>query len=151
MCRLVQQTKLSASAKSLALIRPKKVLALDVEPHPGWTPDQQVKIDQYVQQEQLFAERDRTPLEAPRFQAWYRYLCDESDCRGHRQGVLDWELIALQRMRLSHLDDTAAVREVRAKFLDMMCAPERSPAFFVGNQAKRASVFSVLGVFYPKR
>ena len=151
MCRLVTQTKMSAAAKSLALVRPRQVLALDVEPHPGWTPDQQAKIDQYVRQERLFAEQNRTPLEAPRFKAWYRYRCHDVDCRGHRQGVLDWELIALQRMRLAHLDDAAAIQEIRAKFLDLMCGRDRMPAFFVGNQAKHASVFSVLGVFYPKR
>lgn len=151
MCRLVAQTKALPSAKSLALVRPRIVTGLDVAPHPGWTDDQQAKIDQYVNQEQLFAERDRTPLEAPRFQAWYRYRCAEPECRGHRQGVLDWELVALQRQRLAHFDDERAVQEIRAKYLDMMCAPHRVPAFYVGNQAKRASVFSVLGVYYPLR
>jgi hypothetical protein len=31
----------------------------------------------------------------------------------------------------------------------MMCDPRRDTAFYVGNQAKRAHVFSVLGVYYP--
>jgi hypothetical protein len=150
MCSLFQNCKRSASAKSLALVRPRKVLSLDIEQHPGWTPDQQNKIDQYVTQEQLFQERDRTPLEAPRFQARYRYLCQESNCNGHRQGVLDWEFVALQR-RLRDLDDELAMQQLRSRFFDMMCAGKRAPAFYVGNQAKRAHVFSVLGVYYPER
>jgi hypothetical protein len=32
-----------------------------------------------------------------------------------------------------------------------MCATDREIAFYVGNQAKRPRVFSVLGVYYPKR
>jgi hypothetical protein len=152
MCRLIAGARTSSvRAKSLALIAPRVVEGLDIALHPGWTRDQQAKIDQYVLQERLGDERDRTPLQAPRFQAWYRYRCAESGCSGHRQGVLDWELVALQRQRLAHLDDAAAEIAIRQKFLSMMCAPHRAPAFYVGNQAKRANVFSVLGVYYPKR
>jgi hypothetical protein len=32
-----------------------------------------------------------------------------------------------------------------------MCAADRDVAFFVGNQAKHPGVFSVLGVYWPKR
>ncbi len=151
MCRLVAGGRKSARSKSLALIAAREVQDLIVEPHPGWTPEQQAKIDQYVLQERLGDERDRTPLQAPRFRAAYRYRCGEQGCKGHRQGVLDWELVALQRNQLAHLDDAAAVDAIRAKFLSMMCAPNRVPAFYVGNQAKRAHVFSVLGVYYPPR
>jgi len=150
MCRLNDQVRSSPAAKSLALVRPREVLDLEVNPHPGWTKQQQQKIDQYVQQEQLFAERDRTPLQAPRFQAHYRYRCHDQGCKGHRQGLLDWEFVALQR-RLAHLDSDRAGEQLRKKFLDMMCAPDRSPAFYVGNQAKRPHVFSVVGVYYPHR
>jgi len=41
--------------------------------------------------------------------------------------------------------------QLRGRFLDMMCAANRDVAFFVGNQAKRVNVFSVLGVYYPQR
>lgn len=151
MCRLVAGARASVTAKSLALVRPRSINGLDVAAHPGWTADQQAKIDQYVLQERLGDEQDRTPLEAPRFRAWYRYRCAEPGCSGHRQGVLDWELVALQRNQLAHLDDERAVEVIRAKFLHMMCADHRAPAFYVGNQAKRAHVFSVLGVYYPRR
>ena len=89
MCRLVAGARESVRSKSLALVAPRDVRELVVEPHPGWTPDQQAKINQYVFQERLGDERDRTPLQAPRFRAFYRYRCGEQRCRGHRQGVLD--------------------------------------------------------------
>jgi hypothetical protein len=31
-----------------------------------------------------------------------------------------------------------------------LCGPSNDVAFYVGNQAKRENVFSVLGVYYPK-
>lgn len=37
------------------------------------------------------------------------------------------------------------------KFLHEMCRPTRDVAFYVGNQAKRTNVFSVLGVYWPPR
>ena len=149
MCKLVRGTRDSAQAKSLALIRPREIVDLEIARHPGWTSEQQAKIDAYVQQEQLFSERDRTPLEAPRFQGWYRYKCSDSHCGGHRQGVLDWEFVALQRKLITE-DERTATEQIRARFLTMMTASKRSPAFYVGNQAKRVHVFSVLGVYYPE-
>ncbi len=150
MCRLNAAARVRPDAKSLALVRPKEITGLRIERHPGWTPSEQNKIDRYVQQLDLFDERDRTPLEAPRFKAWYRYVCHEPGCKGHEQGLIDWEFVALQR-RLSHLPDTEARQHLTDRFLGAMCGPDRATAFFVGNQAKRVHVFSVLGVYYPKR
>jgi hypothetical protein len=106
-------------AQSLALVRPRQVDALEITAHPGWTPEQQQRIDAYADQPGLFGSRDRTPLEAPRLRGSYRYRCHSPGCGGHRQGLLEWE--------------------------------SRDVAFYVGNQAKRPHVFSVLGVYYPQR
>lgn len=150
MCRLNEEARLAADSQSLALIQPREVGDLRISRHEGWTRDEQRKIDAYVNQFDLLSEHDRTPLEAPRFRGTYRYRCGDRRCRGHEQGLLDWEFVALQR-RLRHHSDEEAVRELRTKFLDMMCGPERDVAFYVGNQAKRRHTFSVLGVYYPSR
>jgi hypothetical protein len=152
MCRLNQGARDSPTAQSLALVRPRTIKHLRIEKHPGWSDAEKRKLEKYANQPGLF-DRDghvRTPLEAPRFRAAYEYHCFESGCRGHRQGVLDWELVALQR-HMRDLDDRSAEREIRARFLEQMCSESRAPAFFVGNQAKRPQTFSVLGIFYPKR
>jgi hypothetical protein len=150
MCRLNRAAQANANAQSLALVRPLEVGGLDIEPHPGWTAAEQSKIDAYVSQLDLFSGQDRTPLQAPRFKAAYRYRCHERRCAGHRQGLIDWEFIALQR-RLRHLPDDELRRALAAKFHEELCAPDRDVAFYVGNQAKRAHVFSVLGVYWPPR
>jgi hypothetical protein len=150
MCRLNASARERSDAKSLALIAPQDVGGLKISRHPGWSHDEQQKIDQYVAQLDLLDDRDRTPLEAPRFKAAYKYRCHDSQCRGHEQGLLDWEFVALQR-GLAHYSDDEIRRRLTEQFLDMMCAPSRLTAFYVGNQAKRAHVFSVLGVYYPTR
>ena len=92
MCQLNRNARASANAQSPALVLPRSVDGLDVEPHPGWTRAEQSKIDAYVGQLGLFD----------------KYLAD-------------------------------------------LCGPSREVTFYVGNQAKRAHVFSVLGVYWPPR
>jgi hypothetical protein len=147
MCMLLDAIRRKPPARSLGAIRPRTVDDLVIERHPGWTADEQRKIDKYVSQLQLFG-ADRSPLEAPRFRARFKYRCEASGCRGHAQGLLDWEFVALQR-RLAGQDETSTIQLLRQKFLDVVCAPSRDVTFYVGNQAKRQHVFSVLGVFWP--
>lgn len=150
MCDRLAAVRERSDAPSLAMITPKEVLGLDVERHPGWTPEEQRKIDAYVNQLDLLSSAARTPLQPPQYRAFYRYRCHTPTCNGHRQGILDWELVTLQR-RHAGLADADAIDKIREKFLTMMCTPSRDVAFFVGNQAKRLHVFSVLGVYYPGR
>ncbi|MFD0748190.1 hypothetical protein ACFQ1L_45290 [Phytohabitans flavus] len=150
MCRLNADARARSDAKSLALVRPREVYQLRIAPHPGWNPDEQRKIDQYVRQMDLLDPRDKRPLQAPRFQARYHYRCYEPGCKGHEQGLLDWEFVALQR-HLAGWPDPEIRAQLEARFLTTMFDASRDPAFYVGNQAKRAHVFSVLGVYYPQR
>jgi hypothetical protein len=150
MCRLNRDAKTNPNAQSLALIHVQDVSGIVIEPHPGWTKEELRKIDAYVNQLDLLSDQDRTPLEAPRFRASYRYRCHDRQCAGHRQGILDWELVALQR-HLTGLPDEQARQTIKSKFLDQMFAASRDVALYVGNQAKRPHVFSVLGVYWPKR
>lgn len=152
MCGLLTAVRDRPPARSLAAIRPLRVLGIDIEKHPGWTLAEQAKIDHYVNQLELpgLGRGPKTALEAPRFKGWYRYLCGAQGCGSHRQGIYDWEWVALQR-RLSDRDDAAAMAELRKRFLDQICSPGNDLLFFVGNQAKRQQSFMILGAFYPRR
>jgi hypothetical protein len=149
MCAMVDAARQNPRAASLGLVRPVEVLGFDIEPHPGWTNDEQARIDAYVNQLDLFGE-DRSPLQAPRFRGWYRYRCSGHSCGGHRQGLIDWEFIAHQR-RLAGMSDDDAVAAMRQRWLQEICRTENDVLFYVGNQAKRRHVFSTLGVMYPRR
>ena len=149
MCALLAAVRGGPPAKSLGLVRPREVLGFDVWPHPGWSPDEQRKIDNYASQRDLFG-GDRTALGAPRFKGRYRYRCENADCHGHAQGVLDWEFVALQR-QLSQKTDEQAVLALKERYFDQMCGSDRDVLFYVGNQAKRQLAFSVLGTYWPPR
>ncbi|WP_462417908.1 hypothetical protein [Kytococcus sp. Marseille-QA3725] len=134
-------------APSLALIRPRDVGKLVVTDHPGWSDDEERKIEQYRTQLDLFGGRDMTPLEAPRYQGHYHWQCHETTCKGHKQSLIDWEFTAHQR-HLGHLTDSEARAAIQTRWYDEMTA-KRELAFYVGNQAKRRHVFHVLGNYYP--
>jgi hypothetical protein len=151
MCGLLAGVRDHPPARSLAAIRPREVTDLDVEPHPGWTSADQAKIDRYMGQLELpgLTKTPRTALEAPRFKGWYRYRCASPQCSGHRQGIHDWEWVALQRNLVGRGD--ASIRAgLRSKFLDEMCAPDRDVIFYVGNQQRHQQSFMVLGLFWPR-
>lgn len=149
MCRLHRGATMDSP--SLALIRPKKVTGFRITRHPGWTTAQKAKIDEYVNQFELFGNEDRTPLQAPRFSGTYLYECAESDCPGHKQGFLDWEFVAFQLLRLRSMNDKAAQQHIQQRFFHEMCSPDRDVAFYVGNLAAHPRTFGVLGVYYPPR
>lgn len=150
MCDVLSAVRNNPPAQSLAAIRPREINDLVIEDHPGWSEAEQAKIDAYVNQMGLFESTPRRALKAPRFKAWYAYRCHRRGCKGHRQGLLDWEFVAHQR-KLAGWSDAGAKAELRARWLDKMCSRERDTALYVGNQAKRQHVFSVLGLFYPPR
>lgn len=154
MCRLNREARVDRTAKSLALITPAEVLDFEVKPHGGWTVEQQRKIDEYRRKGELVfeGEKKRRPpqLEAPRFKGFYRYRCHDSGCGGHRQQLLDWEFVALQR-RLEREGHSSIPQRLRETFLDHMCAPGRDTSFYVGNMGARPHIFSTLGVYWPHR
>ncbi len=149
MCDFNRATREDPHARSLGLVRIADVSGLDVERHPGWTGDEQRRIDGYVNQLQLFGDDDRTPLQAPRFRGSYKWRCAEPTCKGHRQGLIDWEFVALQR-RLQNHGDSDAMSALKRRWVDELCSSANEVSFYVGNQAKHPQTFSVLGVYYPK-
>lgn len=153
MCKIRADAAADARARSLGLIRPTEILGFRLEQHPGWTKDEQAKIDAYVGQLELDVfddSHDKTPLEAPRFRGYYKWRCGEPNCPTHEQSIIDWEFVALQR-HLWNTPDAEARAAIHKRFFDELCSPENDVAFYVGNQAKRPQTFSILGVYYPKK
>lgn len=147
MCGILRAQREGQDFPSLAAIRPREVSDFKLKLHPGWTPEQARKLKVNLGQEDLFGAAPKVQLlEAPRFEGKYSYFCEDHSCRGHNQGMLDWELVALER-RLRDQDDATAMSEIRQRFFVEMCASERKPLFFVGNQLKHPLAFSVIGVY----
>jgi hypothetical protein len=147
MCRLYRDTLNKRPAPSLAAIRPRAITSLKISRHPGWTREEQAKLESHMNQGTLFGnESDKKVLIAPRFRGTYWYYCMEKDCRGHKQGMLDWEFTEFQRHHVGQSDEVTNAA-IQRRFLTEMCAPERGPILFVGNQSKRHHTFSVLGIY----
>lgn len=87
---------------SLALLRPKKVLSLEISKarNPEWSTDEKEKLMREQMQDDLFTEaeakRQVAELRKVPYDFYYRYLCDSSDGeQEHRHKIVDWEAGAL--------------------------------------------------------
>lgn len=152
-CDLLSGTRSDPNAASLGLVEAHDI-RLDVEPHEGWTAKQQRILDQWRSQPTLPLDGaqhvEAPPLETPPYKAWYSYQCASTSCNGHRQGILDWELTALQRNAKADGADPAAW--IRDQFGRRLLAADRRQFLSLGNQADAAkrTAFSVLSIYYPK-
>ncbi|MGG7509371.1 hypothetical protein [Plantibacter sp. YIM 135249] len=152
MCELRQGVIADPRAQSLGLVEVREMKGMTVRQHPGWSPEQQRKIDRALEQQPLFGDGPPPRLDAPRFLAQYSYLCMTDTCAGHDQRMLDWELTAFERRWLGRSDELTK-EAIKKRFLDELCAPSKRVNFFVGNMAhptKRRS-YSILGVYAPSR
>lgn len=152
MCALRAGVEADINGPSLGLVRPLVVKRLIITKHDGWSEKQTMAMRNFLNQPDLFAGSPSVAvLEPPRFEVRYHYMCEEPTCNGHKQRILDWELVAFER-RLKNMSDIDAKASITRKFFDMICSPARRPHFFVGNFAdgpKRKN-FSVLGMYYPR-
>lgn len=143
-----------AGATSLGIIVPIDP-RIEIVASEGWSASQRRTIEAH--QDQLALDlgatlrRDALPLESPPFRAWYVYRCKADGCRKHRQGILDWELTALQRRAQKRGKDVRAW--IKERFEATMLSPDRSTRFILGNQAKgcKRHIFSVLSIYYPTK
>lgn len=142
-----ESTTGSSAYPSLAMIKPRVILDLEVSPFEGWSDKQKRSVENSYRQVDLFTmDKDPVMLEEPRFKAKFHYLCTETSCNGHHQSFLDWEVEALAR-RLRTDSDDVAIDKIRKKYLDTICPPKADPYFFVGNIKASAMAFNVLGIY----
>ncbi len=66
--------------------------------------------------------------------------------------IEDWEVGALYwRLRDKGTDSEAAAKQVKQKFLDELCGPDKDTRFIVGTILAHPSSWVVIGLFYPKK
>ena len=132
---------------SLGVFRPREV---DFEYKPdasSWDEKQQAVLNQPSLMFPKDGQLERIP-----FKFWYRYRCDEGNCNGHRQSIIDWELgEAFRKWRPRYRDDTELMGALKTRWLEEMWAPDRDSALFVGSMHQHPSSFLVLGVYWPER
>jgi len=153
-CELQTAARINPSAPSLGMVDVRDVGTLTFSDHPGWTTEQRHKLEAvyFLPETDLFGQRTHPPprLQPPRFIVRYSYRCDSARCKGHHAQLLDWELTALQARFHSDADIKSAVTR---NFYDIPTGSDRLLSFYVGNffAVQKRAVFSILGIYYPKR
>jgi hypothetical protein len=150
MCWL--QREQATSGRSLGVFRPLEVFDLTIESiDPAELSRAALEAEAHAAQGRLFGP-GRTALEPAGYRFRYQYRCRDSNCRGHDQSFIDWEVIqAARKWQAIYRTEAELIEKLRERFLIQMFSSERDTMFFVGNQHLAPKSFLVLGVFWPPK
>lgn len=159
MCELNAGTRADMDAASLGVVDVADAGRLEIFETPPLSKEKaRLRESQAAQQElNLFNESARVvkkALELPPLSARLHYRCTATACKGHAQGVIDWEFTAMQFREMRQGTAVEGLRErLTQKFFENPFAAHKQPAVYVGNQEnpRRRTVFSVLGMYYPPK
>jgi len=150
MCEIARRQR--SDRTSLGVFRPKRVLEFSVEKASVDEAKLQIAKAWAAQTSLLdgLGSDERTnqlrELEQVPWKFRYRYECDDANCKGHNQLIIDWEIAQFYR-RVRHFDDWRD--RMRKRWLDEVCGDDRDTAFFVGNMHQHPRSFLILGVWWP--
>lgn len=152
------QEKQREDRTSLGLVRPKRIAKVFAEPLSAAERDQfWQKHDQITRQRRLILEPELKqavePLSPPEYRFKIDFFCDDKRChKGHTFTVLDWEVDALYfRFRKGGDCPEDAAARVVDKLSNEVCAPDRDLFFFLGNIFSHPQVFTIVGLWWPRK
>jgi len=140
---------------SLALMRPKQVLALEIVEarNDDWTEEEREKLLRYEMQGQLFSDTEvnkiiRTLRKVP-FDFYYKYTCDASDgLKVFKHKIVDWETgVLFWKCHKSH--GSGWEEPFRAKLEEGLM--ERDLMFLMGNQHRFQDQWLIISLIYPPK
>jgi hypothetical protein len=150
MCELVEANRSGSGpgTHSLAVVRtpepPRlRITERDEEQLQRWRQRAQAVASRVSLFDDLVPRKPDFEVVPWRFQ--YQFHCLSSECKGHEQTIVDWEVLALWR-RVRHRADW---RELIQQRFETDLWQGRDSLLFVGNQEQRPASFLVLGVFWP--
>lgn len=151
MCDLIntESPKLRSNASSLAVIRTREKPKLSISERDEEDKEKWEKhLKAIASQPSLFGgPATRKPaLEYIPWDFHYHYYCLNSNCKGHTQSIIDWEVAALWRRVRGESDWKD---QMKKKLCDEMWADNRDTVLFVGSHIRYPTTFLVLGVFWP--
>jgi len=140
---------------SLALLRPKKLVELEIKKarNPDWTDEEKEKLIREQMQGDLFSAAEAQvqvrDLRKVPFDFYYRYICDTPDGeRIYKHKIVDWEAGALFWNCLkSHGKDWE--QPFRAKFEADF--GERDLIFLMGNIHRFQDQWLIISLIYPPK
>lgn len=140
---------------SIALLRPKRLLGLDITKarHQEWTDEEKEKLMCEQMQGDLFSEaeakRQVKELRKVPFDFHYRYVCDTPEGeKEHKHKIVDWEAGALfWNCRRDHGVDWEA--PFRAKLEGQLGGKDLM--FLMGNQHRFQDQWLIISLVYPPK
>ncbi len=155
MNELIDLAKARHVWKSLATVKPKEFVSLEIEPDEReWAPKFRRELYQLNLLEvsgQMSGQTSRVVSKLP-YRYYYRFLT-EGDQEPRKMMIGDWEIGALywKMFRESEGDEDEANRKVRQKYEEEFF--KKDLYLFVGttlaNHHKAINPFMIIGVFYP--
>lgn len=150
----IESTRLS-DGLSIALLRPKKLLALDITKarNQNWTEEEKEKLMREQMQGDLFSEaeakRQVKELRKVPFDFHYRYVCETPEGeKVHKHKIVDWEAGALfWNCHRSHGVNWEA--PFRAKLEEQLGG--KNLMFLVGNQHRFQDQWLIISLIYPPK
>ncbi|HEY4145818.1 hypothetical protein [Pinirhizobacter sp.] len=141
------------SGLSLGILRPNRILCLDIQPSrsPHWTSEEREKLKK--QQMELFSEadarRDMQDLRKIPHDFYYHYLCrtSEGDVE-YRHKIVDWEIGALYWNCLRNHGkgwEAAFRRKIESEL------PARDLMFLMGNLHRFQDQWLIVSLIYPPK
>ena len=141
--------------RSLALLRPSRIIGLDIEPvsNAEWTEDEITKLIQQQRQGQLFEEEDKADLLTLRklpYSFYYRYECQGEGgvVESHRHKISDWEAGALY-WNCERRYGIGWEAKFRQRMMDYMSG--RELIFLMGNIHRFRNQWLIVSLLYPPR
>ncbi|MDF1632102.1 hypothetical protein [Mycoplana sp. MJR14] len=140
-----------AGRLSLALLKPTRVVSLDIVPvaDPNWTAEELAKLER-EQQSGLFDTSDKPAtqmLEKLPFDFYYRYECGSSSNRKQfRHKLVDWEVGALFRTCSARYGNSWET-PFRKKLEDVI--PAADLMLLMGNQHRFQNQWLIISLIYP--
>lgn len=152
------QAQEAATRTSLGLIKPREIINIVAERFPKKERD--VFWETYRRMLDVLelpldpgTGRKKKPLTPPAFRFKVRFRCSDARClRPHEFSVLDWEIDALYfKLNASRRNPDRAAAEVVEHLRDRVCSPAQDLYLFLGNIAAHPHIFTIVGLWYPKK
>lgn len=149
------QERQAQDGTSLGLIEPAEIIRVDADVVP---PRELAEFYQRYKEASaqldlaLDPQREIEPLTPSDYRFRITFRCADPACKStHTFSVLDWEIDALYfRMSRKKPSHHAAAQEVRTT-LERLCGKDHDARFFLGNISSHPKVFTIVGLWYPKR
>lgn len=145
-----------ADSLSLALLRPKRLLGLDIAKArtQDWTDEEREKLLQEQMQGNLFSEiEERKQVKQLRkvpFDFHYRYVCDTPEGeKEHKHKIVDWEAGALFWNCYQKHGTQNWEQPFRAKLEEDL--PSKELMFLMGNQHRFQDQWLIVSLIYPPK